>query len=175
MGPSQIIFIPGTNYDLNISFARRRTVPPPPPLRPPWGTFGDAVGGWGSPPPPIFGAMRPFLSVHFNPALRGRNYPGSTSVTISLWRRFCFCRSLNHRNDWDPHAASCASHQAINHIVVDHQHRGIPQPATRYSSSRGIIVHHQFQCLETWGRHFSENFKSISRKQYSDELSSSEG
>jgi len=36
--------------------------------------------------------------------------------------------------------ASCTSHQAINHIVVDHQHRGNPQPATRYSSSRGIIV-----------------------------------
>jgi len=26
-------------------------------------------------------------------------------VTISPWRRFCFCRSLNHRNDWDPQAA----------------------------------------------------------------------
>jgi hypothetical protein len=46
LGPSQIIFIPGTIYDLNIIFARRRTVratPPPPP--PPPVTFGDAVGG----------------------------------------------------------------------------------------------------------------------------------
>jgi len=67
--------------------------------------------------------MRPFLSLHFNPAFRGRNYPGSTSVTISLWRRFCFCRSLNHRNDWDPQPTQ-ASHQAINHIVVDHHQRG---------------------------------------------------
>jgi len=94
--------------------------------------------------------MWPFLSLTAIRPLEGENLSriNWTGVTISLWRRICFCRSLNHRNDWDPtsrHAkqsspASCASHQAINHIVVDHQHRGFPQPETRYSSSRGIIV-----------------------------------
>jgi len=49
LGPSQIIFTPGTIYDLEIIFARlrpvRATPAPPPPERPPAGTFGDAVGG----------------------------------------------------------------------------------------------------------------------------------
>lgn len=149
LGPSQIIFTPGTIYDLEIIFSRRPHDPTTTrhfwrcsrrfPL-PPSPTLEQAVA--------VLWAMRPFLSrtaIHGYPAFRGRNYPGTTSVTISLWRRICFCRSLNHRNDWDPtpcssRPASCASHQAINHIVVDHQHRGNPQPATRYSSSRGIIV-----------------------------------
>jgi hypothetical protein len=42
LGPSQIIFIPGPIYDLNIILTRRRTVHATPPAP---GTFGDAVGG----------------------------------------------------------------------------------------------------------------------------------
>ena len=50
LGPLQIIFTPGTIYDLEIIFARPRPVRaiPPPPQRPA-GTFGDAVGGRGFP------------------------------------------------------------------------------------------------------------------------------
>jgi len=116
LGPSQIIFTPGTISDLEIIFprrphdptttrhfwrcSRRFEAPPPPPI-PNFGASGAVL--W---------AMRPFLSrtaIRGYPAFRGRNYPGSTSVTISLWRRICFCRSLNHRNDWDP--TPCSSSQ----------------------------------------------------------------
>jgi len=188
LGPSQIILNPGKIYDFEIIFARLRTVCRSPP-RPPPGTFGDAVGGWGDPPRPtpgqanlpVFGASGAvsFEAFSVTSSLSGlkrggRYYPGARIVTISLWRRFCFCRSLNHRNDWDPQPTQ-ASHQAINHIVVDHHQRGMSPPSQRYSSSRGIIVHLHFQCLETWRGHFSENYQSISRKKYSDELSSSEG
>jgi len=60
LGPLQIIFTPGTIYDLEIIFARSRPVHTTPP-----GTFGDAVGGWSSPAPhhPNFGAMWPLLSL----------------------------------------------------------------------------------------------------------------
>ena len=58
LGPSQIIFIPGPIYDLNIILTRRRTVHATPPAP---GTFGDAVGGWGSPRPQLGQAKRPQL------------------------------------------------------------------------------------------------------------------
>jgi len=49
------------------------------------------------------------LSADIRPLEGETIHPGSTSVTISLWRRICFCRSLNHRNDWDP--TPCSSSQ----------------------------------------------------------------
>ena len=71
--------------------------------------------------------------------------------------------------------ASCASHQAINHIVVDHQHRGNPQPATRYSSSRGIIVTSIPMFRELELPTFLRTTKAFQEKNTLDELSSSEG